>query len=155
VRTVEAGGDSLDEAWYRVAQKAFQETPTMIPPVAPAVAPPIHADPVPLRADERGGLRVGDSRILLDLVVDEYHNGVDPEGMIRAYPTLDLADVYAVIAYYLRHRQELDEYLRRREAEAAELRRQIESQQPGDAELRARLLARSEQQEKDHAAARS
>ena len=104
----------------------------MTPPVPPTGAPPIHADPVPLRADERGGLRVGDSRILLDLVVDEYHNGTDPEGMVRAYPTLDLADVYAVIAYYLRHRQELDEYLRGREAEAAELRRQIESQQPGD-----------------------
>jgi uncharacterized protein (DUF433 family) len=146
-RTVEAEGDNLPEAWYRVAQKVLQEDPPM--------TSPIPADPVPLRADERGGLRVGDSRILLDLVIEEYHNGVGPEGMVHAYPTLNLADVYAVIAYYLRHRDEVDEFLHRREAEAAALRREIEGQQPGSAELSAKLLARREQQEKDHAAPRS
>jgi len=116
---------------------------------------PIQADPVPLRADERGALRVGNSRVLLDTLVNEYDNGADPEGIVNAYPTLQLADVYAVIAYYLRHQDEVNDYLRKRQAEAAELRREIESRQPGRAELRAKLLARRDRQEQRHASARS
>lgn len=119
------------------------------------MTPPIQADPVPLRADERGALRVGDSRVLLDTVIHEYEDGPDPEGIVNAYPTLHLADVYPVIAYYLRHQEEVNDYLRKRQAEAAELRREIESQQVGRAELRAKLLARSDRQEQGHASARS
>lgn len=115
------------------------------------MTPSVHADPVPLRVDERGALRVGDSRITLDTLVHEYENGLDPEGIVNAYPTLHLADVYAVIAYYLRHQDEVNQYLSKRQAEAAELRRDIESRQPGRAELRAKLLARRDRQEKDHA----
>ncbi len=83
----------------------------------------------------------------MDVVLDEYDNGADPESIVNAYPTLQLVDVYAVIAYYLRHRDEVSAYLREREAAAAELRREIESQQPDRAELRAKLLARRHQQE--------
>jgi uncharacterized protein (DUF433 family) len=115
------------------------------------MTPPIQPDPVPLRADERGGLRIGDSRVSLDTLIHEYENGADPEGIVHAYPTLRLADVYAVIAYYLRHQDEVNDYLRRREAEAAELRREIESRQPGHADLRAKLLARRAQREQEHA----
>jgi uncharacterized protein (DUF433 family) len=115
----------------------------------------IQADPVPLRADERGGLRVGDSRISLDTLVHEYENGADPEGIVNAYPALRLADVYAVIAYFLSHPDVVNDYLRKRQAEAAGLRREIESRQPGRAELRAKLLARRDQQEQDHASAGS
>lgn len=106
---------------------------------------PIQADLVPLRADERGAVRVGDSRVLLDTLIHEYENGADPEGIVNAYPTLNLADVYAVIAYYLRHQDEVNKYLQKRRAEAAELRREIESHQPGNADLRAKLLARRNQ----------
>ena len=47
-----------------------------------------------------------------------------------------------MIAYYLDNREEVDAYIKRREAEAAELRRQIEATQPSNAEFRARLEAR-------------
>ena len=104
--------------------------------------PPIQADAVPLRHEEGGALRVGDSRVSLDTVVQEYENGADAEGIVNAYPTLRLADVYAVIAYYLRHQDEVNDYLRKRQAEADELRREIETRQPGRGELRAKLLAR-------------
>jgi uncharacterized protein (DUF433 family) len=107
---------------------------------------PIQPDPVPLRDDGRGGLRVGQSRVSLDVLLREFEGGADPEGIVQAYPTLDLADVYAVIAYYLRHKEEVTGYLRRREAEAAELRRELESQQPDYGELRKKLLARRERQ---------
>ena len=107
---------------------------------------PVQADPVPLREDGRGGFRVGDSRVSLDTVLHEYENGADPEGIISAYPMLRLVDVYAVITYYLQHQDEVNAYLEKRRAEADALRREIESRQPGRAELRAKLLARRDRQ---------
>ena len=115
---------------------------------------PIHPDPVPLRADERGALRIANTRISLDTLVHEYENGADPESMVNDYPTLHLADVYAVIAYYLRHK-EVNDYLQKRRAEAMELRNEIESRQPDRAELRAKLLAHRNRQEQGHASAGS
>jgi hypothetical protein len=60
---------------------------------------------------------------------------------------LDLADVYGVIAYYLRHRKEIDDYLNTRRQEAEKLRQEIEAKQPNRAELRAKLLARKARME--------
>ena len=111
----------------------------------------IQSDPVPLRTDEHGVIRVGDSQVLLDIVIREFNNGSDPEGIAHGYPTLALADVYAVIGYYLRHREEVDRYLQRRREEAEQLRKEIEAKQPGRADLRAKLLARKAQQELEHA----
>ena len=76
---------------------------------------PLHADRPPLRVDDGGAIRVGKSRIALDVVVEQYENGMTPEDMVRAYDTLVLADVHAVIAYYLRHRDAVHGYLKRRE----------------------------------------
>jgi uncharacterized protein (DUF433 family) len=111
---------------------------------------PLHADRPPLRVEEGGVVRVGKSRIALDLLVREYDNGMTPEDMVRAYDTLELADVYAALAYYLRHRAEVKAYLDRREEEAARLRTLIESQTP-PRPTKADLLAR--RREKDHAEA--
>ena len=111
----------------------------------------IETAPTPLRTDELGVLRVGDSRVVLDVVIREFHNGADPEGIVHAYPALDLADVYAVIAYYLRHRKEVDAYLDARREEAARLRQEIEARQSDRADLRAKLLARQARMELDHA----
>ena len=78
--------------------------------------------PSPAPGGRGGAVRVGNSRISLDLVVSHYENGMTPEDMGRAYDTLVLADVHAVIAYYLRHREEVRAYLKRREEEAEALR---------------------------------
>ncbi len=111
--------------------------------------------PVPLRDDGRGGVRVGECLFPLDILIREYEQGEDPDSIVHAYPVLKLEDVYAVIAYYLRHKAEVEAYLRQREGEAEALRREIESRQPDRAELRAKLLARrAQQQEQDHAATR-
>ncbi len=91
--------------------------------------PPL-TEPPPLRVDEGGAVRVGRSRVSLDLVVGQYENGMTPEDMVRAYDTLDLADVHGVIAYYLRHREEVRAYLKRREEEARALRARIETERP-------------------------
>jgi uncharacterized protein (DUF433 family) len=110
---------------------------------------PLHADHPPLRVDEGGAVRVGDTRISLDLVVEQYENGMTPEDMVRAYDTLVLADVHAVIAYYLRHRDEVQVYLKRREEETDALRVKIEAERPRVS--REELLARRSAREKEHA----
>lgn len=111
----------------------------------------IRTEPVPLRTDEHGVVRVGNSQVLLDVVIREFNNGADPEGIVHGYSTLELADVYAVISYYLRRRKEVDEYLSARREEAARLRQEIEAKQPGRADLRTKLLARKAQMELEHA----
>jgi uncharacterized protein (DUF433 family) len=111
----------------------------------------IQADPIPLRVDEHGVIRVGDSQVLLDIVIQEFSNGAELEAIAHGYPTLNLADVYGVIAYYLRHRQAIDDYIHSRRHEAEKLRQEIEAKQPSRVQLRAKLLARKAQMELAHA----
>ena len=101
----------------------------------------VQAEAPPLREDAAGALRVGDSRVLLELVIRAFQDGATPETIVQRYSTLALPDVYAVIAYYLRHRSPVEEYLVRREQEAEEVRQRVESQQGDLSEIRARLLA--------------
>lgn len=58
---------------------------------------------------------------------------------MQRYSTLALPDVYAVLAYYLRHPNEVEEYLARREQKADEVQQRIESQ-ADLSEIGARLL---------------
>jgi uncharacterized protein (DUF433 family) len=94
-----------------------------------------------LRWDEDGGLRVGRTRVTLDVMLSFFNQGCSPKEIVRKLPTLALADVEAVIDYYLSHREEVNAYLQRREEEAVEIRRKIEAICPPD-DWRARLLAR-------------
>jgi uncharacterized protein (DUF433 family) len=100
------------------------------------------AESPPLHEDASGAMRVGTSRVLLELVIQAFQNGATPETIVQQYSTLALADVYAVIAYYLRHREEVEAYLTGREHQAEEVRRKIESRQGDLSDIRARLLAR-------------
>lgn len=100
------------------------------------------AEAPPLREDADGALRVGDSRVLLELVIRAFQDGATPETIVQRYPTLALPDVYAVIAYYLRHRSEIEDYLARREQKAEEVQQRLQNQQGDLSAIRARLLAR-------------
>ena len=97
--------------------------------------------PVPLRIDEAGVVRIGDSRVSLDSVVYDYKNGATAEQIAFDFPTLDLADIHAVIAWYLRHREEVEQYLTDQQRQAAEVRKRIEPI-VANGDIRARLLAR-------------
>lgn len=102
----------------------------------------IHADPVPLWVDEHGDVRVGNSRVLLDVILGDYQNGQTAEEIADGYDTITLADVHGVLAYYHRHKEEVDEYLRARDERAEELRRQIQAANgPKLASLKARIDA--------------
>ena len=90
----------------------------------------------------RRGVALGDTRVLLELVIRAFQDGATPETIVQRYSTLALADVYAVVTYYLRHRSEVEEYLAHWEQKAEEVRSRIESGQGDLSEIRARLLTR-------------
>lgn len=95
---------------------------------------------VPLAIVAGGTIRIAGTRVNLDSVLYLYNQGERAEQIHEAFPGLQLADIYTVIGYYLNHRAEVDEYLRRQEVKAAELRRQIES----DPAYQARIAALNE-----------
>lgn len=103
---------------------------------------PINFESPPLRQEPSGAVRIGNTRLLLEMVVHAFEDGATPETIVQQFPVVTLAEVYAVIAYYLRHRQEVEQYLAEREKTADEVRRKIESHQGDLAEIRKRLLAR-------------
>jgi uncharacterized protein (DUF433 family) len=96
---------------------------------------------VPLAADEAGVLRVAGTRVSLDSVVYAFDEGATPEEIAQDFPTLNLADIYSVLSYYLQSRAEVEEYLGQREARRAALRKELEARSSPDG-LRERLLAR-------------
>jgi uncharacterized protein (DUF433 family) len=105
------------------------------------------AIPVPLRDDGHGGLRVGQTRVTLESVWHMHEQGASAADIVRAFDTLQLADVHAVLAWALRHSDDVHAYLKRRDEEAARVRRQLEeaglTPTPEEsAELKARLMAR-------------
>src|SRR3954464_15331056 len=99
------------------------------------------AKPPPLRIDEQGAVRVGKTRVTLDTVIGAHQSGCTAEDIARKYPSLELADVYAVITYYLWYPGQVEAYLERRRQQAEEIRRQNEQHSPAPG-LRERLLAR-------------
>jgi len=112
------------------------------------IATPTTMD-VPLRADEAGVIRVGESRVLLQVVIHAFNQGETAEGIVDSYPSLMLADVYGVIAYYLTHRPEVDDYIARVEEKAGQLRKDIEAgYTPDDLALFDRLRAIRDQQQR-------
>jgi uncharacterized protein (DUF433 family) len=102
------------------------------------------AEPPPLKVDAEGTVRVQGTRVTLDTVVGAFDEGCTAEEILLDYPSLKLADIYAVIAYYLRHREEVGAYLEQRQRKAEEVRRKIERVCPPD-NFRERLLARRAQ----------
>jgi uncharacterized protein (DUF433 family) len=102
----------------------------------------VQAETPPLHEDADGALRVGGSRVLLELVIRSFQEGATPEAIVQRYSTLALADAYATIAYYLRHPSEVNAYLAQRERLAGNVSDQIARQSGELSEIRARLAAR-------------
>ena len=98
-------------------------------------------EPLPLRVDQDGVVRVGHTRIPIDRVVYEFNSGATPEEIVLRYDTLRLDDVYFTIGYYLRHKAEVNAYLAERERQAQENIAKIEAKLPWS-QVRERLIAR-------------
>lgn len=102
--------------------------------------------PSPLRTDDTGVVRIGSSRVTLESVVHAFDAGASAEEIVASYPSLELAEVYATIAYILEHRADIDEYMAESAAESERVHEKWEKRYP-TAELR-RLI-------RDRAAARN
>ena len=112
----------------------------------------LHSEPVPLQVDDTGTIRVGESRVTLDVLLQYWRLGMKPEEIARGLDTLTLADVHGALFYYFRHQAEIDDYLRRREEEAETQRQQIEAANASRlAPLKARLDALRTQGNAGHA----
>jgi len=96
---------------------------------------------VPLFTEPDNTIRVSGTRVLLDTIVIAFQEGATAEEIAQQFPSVALADVYLIIAHYLKHTSEIDAYLARRQTEAAALQRKIE-QRANPMGIRARLLAR-------------
>lgn len=114
---------------------------------------PILPDPLPFRVLSDDDIRVGDGRVQLEIVVDAYERGASPEDIVRSYDTLRLADVYGSIAFYLRHKQEVKDYIERRDQRAEEWRKKLEAEGISRPEFWQELLARRARMEKGDAPA--
>ena len=102
----------------------------------------IQPEAPPLRVDESGAVRVGKTRMLFVLVVRAFQSGATPEDIVRMYETLDLGETYAAVAYYLRHRKEVEDYLAEYDREAEEVWKKIRERQGSSTGLREQLLRR-------------
>jgi uncharacterized protein (DUF433 family) len=95
----------------------------------------------PLREDESGAIRVGNTRVLLEVVIRAFQDGASPESIIHRYSTLSLSDIYSTIGYYLRHQHAVEAYLNRREQLAQSVQQRLSNIQPDLSLIRSRLLA--------------
>jgi uncharacterized protein (DUF433 family) len=72
--------------------------------------------------------RVEGTRVALDSIVRRFWEGHAPESIVQSFPVLTLEQVYGAIAYYLRHQEGLDTYLKQAEAEEAAIVEQLRHQ---------------------------
>lgn len=87
-----------------------------------------------------GEIRLTGHRIGLFHVVKYYNEGYSPEMLVEQFPTLELALIHKVIAFYLENRGAVDAYVTNYDAEL-EQQRAVAPQGPSLAELRRRLEA--------------
>jgi uncharacterized protein (DUF433 family) len=94
-----------------------------------------------LTQDADGYIHLTGHRIGLQDLVNCYNEGYSPEALLEAFPTLSLAVIYKVIAFYLDNVVDVNTYVAGCEAE---MERQRASATPGPdlVELRRRLAAR-------------
>jgi uncharacterized protein (DUF433 family) len=104
----------------------------------------IALEPTPIETDPHGVVRVAKTRVTLDTVVTAFLEGCTPEEIGEQYPSLQLSDIYLVVGYYLRHRDEVHTYLSERQSQANVIQQEAE-QRFSPIGVRDRLLARYNQ----------
>ena len=82
------------------------------------VSIPIAADRPPIR-DVGGILRVGSTGVTVETVLWTFLKGATPEDIVTSSPRWSWPTCTQVVAYYLRHREEIDGYLALRERATA------------------------------------
>ena len=96
---------------------------------------------LPMAYDQDGVIRIGQTRVTLDTVINAYESGLTAEEIASQYPVLKVADVYQVIGYYLHHKKDVNAYLEKRQSEHEAALQEIKSHYDQSG-LRKQLLSR-------------
>jgi uncharacterized protein (DUF433 family) len=107
---------------------------------------------LPLHVDADGVIRVAHTRVTLETVIAAFAKGATAEQIAQDYPVVPLADVYAVITFYLRQSEAVDAYLAEQRRTGQHLRQQMETRFDPHG-IRDRLLARRTSQRQPDAPA--
>lgn len=74
---------------------------------------------------------IAGKRVSLDSVVYRWREGLSPETIQgECFPVLTLAEVFGALAFYLDHQDEVDEYIKKHEAEKEVVAQQLREQYP-------------------------
>jgi len=79
-------------------------------------------------------------RIGIEHVVEHYLDGYSPEQIAQEFPGLSLEAIYTTIAYYLRHKADIDAYLARQAAWVEQRMREAEQEEQPPVVQRLRAL---------------
>ena len=77
-----------------------------------------------------GGYWIAGTRVSLDSVVFAFLEGLSPESIVDSFETLTLEQVFGALAYYLKHRTEVDAYLQQSEADFDEVCHRLREAHP-------------------------
>jgi uncharacterized protein (DUF433 family) len=101
----------------------------------------ITVETIPLKAAPDSVIRVSNTRVTLDTIVQAFNDGATAEEIAQQYPSVPLADIYSFIAYFLRHTDEVEAYLTEQRDRAEQIR-QLNETRFDPVGVRARLMAR-------------
>ena len=76
----------------------------------------------PLRTETDGVVRIGRTRVTLESVVALFDQGAGAEEIALRFDALSLAEIYGVLAYYLKHPSEVRQYVETQQAASARAR---------------------------------
>jgi hypothetical protein len=68
--------------------------------------------------------------VRLESIVFRHQQGDTPEQIHESFPSVPLPDIYATVAYYLRHKEEVDAYVSESEADADRFEARLEAEYP-------------------------
>lgn len=93
----------------------------------------LQLDEKPIYIESRnGGYYVTGTSISLESVIHQFKEGLSIETIQReCFPVLTLEQTYGVCTYYLRHREEVERYLKETEREFERLSDRLEAEYPG------------------------
>ncbi len=108
---------------------------------ADSMTPILPTISVPLRTEADGTIYIGQTKIMLELVISAFRLGDSPEHICENYSVLSLSDVYVIYAYYLQNRESVDLYMKTQEQSEEQFMQQIDERYPLPDTLRAKIRA--------------
>jgi uncharacterized protein (DUF433 family) len=96
---------------------------------------------VPIKMNKDGVILVSKTRVTLDTIIYAFNEGLSAEEIAFQYTSVPLSDIYSVIGYYLREKNKVDAYLKRREKISLAVRKHNEARTDAYG-IRERLLAK-------------